>query len=242
MKKSELKLKAKQINKESNPSVFVMGLIFFLVGSLLMMLATSLKSPSFTVDNAQQIIDNYYKYIEAGQDQSALDYLGKYMPSNINIIIASILMFLKEVVQFGFIIFIINTVRATGAEYLNILDGFSMFFKILLMYILKSVFVTLAFLFLIIPGPIVLYALRMSRYILLDNPEYGVMECFKQSASMMKGHKWELFCLDLSFIGWDFLASLLSPVQIYSAPYKQTTYVLYYQYLAGITDFSYAEI
>ena len=35
------------------------------------------------------------------------------------------------------------------------------------------------------------------------------MECIDRSMAMMKGHKWELFLLDLSYIGW-LLLGLLS--------------------------------
>ena len=42
----------------------------------------------------------------------------------------------------------------------------------------------------------------MSYYIKLDNPELGANDCITASRKLMKGHKWQLFVLDLSFIGW----------------------------------------
>ncbi|MCR5785016.1 MAG: DUF975 family protein [Eubacterium sp.] len=45
--------------------------------------------------------------------------------------------------------------------------------------------------------------------IMIDNPEYGVIESFKESANIMKGNKGRLFYLGISFIGW-LLLGLLS--------------------------------
>ena len=52
----------------------------------------------------------------------------------------------------------------------------------------------------------------------------------------MKGHKWELFVLDLSFIGWNLLAMLPVigyAVQIWSMPYINLTYALYFENRSG---------
>ena len=42
----------------------------------------------------------------------------------------------------------------------------------------------------------------MAPYIMAEHPEWGANECITRSRQMMDGHKFELFCLDLSFIGW----------------------------------------
>lgn len=87
-----------------------------------------------------------------------------------------------------------------------------------------------------IPGIIATYRYRMAKFILLDNPDMGVMDCIRASKQMMKGHKWECFVLELSFIGWQLLAGLPYigyAVMIWTAPYINTTMVLYYMALAG---------
>ena len=241
MDRNELKLKAKQINKESNPSVFTMGLIYFLVTGLLAILIAQLSSSSVSTDNLEQFMSNYNKYLDAGNVTAAYNYVTKYLPTARSSVLAGVLTILKSVVDAGFLIFIIKTVRMTGAEFLNILDGFTYFFKLLLMYILKTIFITLGYIFLIFPGVIVTYALRMSVYLLIDHPDWGVFKCLSESASMMRGHKWELFCLDLSFLGWYLLEALCSLVKIYAEPFTKTTYTLFYQQLAGILDYTQVE-
>ena len=52
-------------------------------------------------------------------------------------------------------------------------------------------------------GTIVLqYAYAMVPFLLRDYPELTATEALRTSREMMKGHKWDLFVLDLTFIGW----------------------------------------
>lgn len=45
-------------------------------------------------------------------------------------------------------------------------------------------------------------AYQMNWFVLADNPKVGAIEAMNQSKKLTKKHKWELFVLDLSFIGW----------------------------------------
>ena len=72
---------------------------------------------------------------------------------------------------------------------------------ILLMGI-KLVLWTLLF---IIPGIIKTYEYEMIPYILADDAEISSKDAFKKAKQMMKGNKWRLFKLNLSFIGWTIL-------------------------------------
>jgi uncharacterized membrane protein len=65
------------------------------------------------------------------------------------------------------------------------------------------------FLLLIIPGIVKLYAFRMVPFILADNPNIGYKRALNLSEQMTGGHKFNMFVLDLSFIGW-FLLGLLA--------------------------------
>lgn len=68
------------------------------------------------------------------------------------------------------------------------------------------------------------YAYRMVPYLLHDYPTLSTKEALKTSREMMKGHKWDLFVLDISFIGWYFLAMLTLGIGV--------LWVLPYQYVA----------
>ena len=109
----------------------------------------------------------------------------------------------------------------------------------MLLSFLTGILIFLQSLLLIVPGIIAAFAYSQAVYILLDNPEKGVMQCLKESRQMMKGHKWELFRLDLSFLGWLLLSAIVMPVEIWTTPYISTTKVLYYEKLRGAQSSAY---
>ena len=60
--------------------------------------------------------------------------------------------------------------------------------------------------FTIVGGVIKTYAYAMVPYILAENPKLNSKQAITLSRRMMKGHKWEYFVLDLSFILWYLLS------------------------------------
>ena len=52
------------------------------------------------------------------------------------------------------------------------------------------------------------YRYSMSFFILAEYPEMRAIDVLRNSASLMRGRKWRLFCLQFSFIGWFFLVFL----------------------------------
>ena len=71
-------------------------------------------------------------------------------------------------------------------------------------------------------------------WILADNPNVTAWQAFKSSVAMMKGHKWEAFVLDLSFLGWILLGILTAGILfIWLTPYINATYANYYLALKG---------
>ena len=64
----------------------------------------------------------------------------------------------------------------------------------------------------------------MVPYILADNPNIGYNRAIELSNNMTKGQKFDMFILDLSFIGWYLLGSLLFFVGIFFVlPYENAT-------------------
>ncbi len=78
----------------------------------------------------------------------------------------------------------------------------------ILLGLLLEVFLFLWSLLFIIPGFIKSYSYSMAFYIKVDHPELSAMDCIFASKKMMNGHKWQLFVLDLTFIGWYLLGAL----------------------------------
>ena len=91
--------------------------------------------------------------------------------------------------------------------------------------LLRDLFIGLWSLLFVVPGLVKAYSYRMTPYILAENPSIGSWEAISLSRKMMNGQKWRAFALDLSFIGWQFLAGLtLGLVGIFhSFPYQCAT-------------------
>ena len=102
--------------------------------------------------------------------------------------------------------------------------------KALGLSILYMLFVFLWALLLYIPGIIKGLAYSMSPFILKDNPELSANQAINLSMKMMKGHKFDLFFLMLSFIGWGILAIFTFGIgYLWLAPYMSTTMVAFYE-------------
>lgn len=103
--------------------------------------------------------------------------------------------------------------------------------RVIAVMFLRSVFIFLWSLLLIIPGIIKTYEYRMVPYILADNPELTTKEVYAKSKEMMRGQKWNAFVLDLSFLGWNILGVITFGIVtlFYVAPYENLTNAqLYY--------------
>lgn len=90
---------------------------------------------------------------------------------------------------------------------LRMLFPMKLAWKALLMNIVSTTLIILQSLLLVVPGLIAMYRYIMTDYILMENPDMGPIQALKESRRRMKGRKWELFCVQLSFIGWMLLGS-----------------------------------
>lgn len=110
------------------------------------------------------------------------------------------------------------------------------FLRVLLIYVISTIFITLWSLLFIIPGIIKSYAYSQAYLIYKDrskqlsNEKISSLDCITESKNLMKGHKWRLFVLDLSFIGWGILSVLsLGIGLIWLLPYQNATKVAFYE-------------
>lgn len=85
-------------------------------------------------------------------------------------------------------------------------------------------------------GAVVLgYVYRMVPYLLSDYPELSIREAMKISREMMRGYKWKLFMLDLSFIGWYIVGIMTCGIgMLLVTPYIQTATALFYDDLKNL--------
>lgn len=81
-----------------------------------------------------------------------------------------------------------------------------------------------------IGGIILSYAYQMVPYLLRDYPEIGAREALRLSRELMKEHKWDLFVLQFTFIGWIILSILTAGIGfLWLMPYMATAQAYFYQ-------------
>ena len=125
----------------------------------------------------------------------------------------------KDLLQNGDAAVTRNTIRHAFTDYVR--NAVS----ILLVYVYTALW-TLLF---IVPGIIKGLAYSLTPFIVKDNPQLSPNQAINLSMKMMKGHKFDLFYLYLSFIGWIFLAILTLGIDLlWVIPYMQTSMAAFY--------------
>ena len=139
------------------------------------------------------------------------------------------------VMDFGYRLWALRVTRSQQAGYGTLLEGFDIAGRVIAMNLLILLFTFLWSLLLIFVTTILaffvldslflqllvmagIYAavfaimLRyaMAPYLLADYPDDGAGAAVRRSVEMMRGRKWELFKLYVSFLGWELLGVLLT--------------------------------
>jgi uncharacterized membrane protein len=162
--------------------------------------------------------------------------------------ITTLLAVLVLPLQYAFYISLLDRIRTNETKIVNYTITYArqhayanMRFLIagLLIMILSSL---LAIITLGIGAIILSYAYGMVPYLLHDYPELTPREAMKISREMMRGQKWNLFVLDLTFIGWILLAFCTAGVgMLFVQPYMLAARAAFYNDLKSekiIEDFN----
>lgn len=74
------------------------------------------------------------------------------------------------------------------------------------------------------------YSYFLVPYIAAENPDMTARQAVTLSRKMMKGHKWQCFVFELSFLGWEALGALTMGIfnVLYTNPYKVAAFTRYY--------------
>lgn len=166
------------------------------------------------------------------------------------------------VMMFGYTAYALGLARRTGPGYRTLLEGFAHLGKALLVGFLTGLFTTLWGLAATLPGVVVIiigaladsyglvflgvllvicgavvelivsYRYRLATYFLLDNPDMGALASITASKQAMRGHKGELFVMDLSFLGWWVLSAFtLGILSLWVSPYCWASEANFYHWV-----------
>ncbi len=232
------KLQAKQLIRESQPSMLTAALLYTLLTALIGWLSLRLTG----VDT--NTMNEMLRLASEGNSEAVMEMMTKATPSAGASLIDSLLRLAMAVVGVGFSLFVMNSVRRSQPAIGNLLDGFGMFPRVLFLIILQIVLIFLWSLLLVIPGIIAAYRYSFAVYVMIDHPEMSAMDCLRESKRLTTGYKRQLFLLDLSFILW-FLLTMIPIVgyiaQVYVTPYMESARVLYYEQIRALQDGSTAK-
>ena len=131
---------------------------------------------------------------------------------------------------FGFAIAMLKFLRGDFRAVDNLFAGFKSYGRSLGAVFMVKLYTFLWSLLFIIPGLIKDYAYSMTYFILEDDPQLSIDDAIEKSKVMMDGHKWELFVLDLSFIGWYCLVLVTVGIAaLWVTPYILAAHAAFYE-------------
>lgn len=107
------------------------------------------------------------------------------------------------VVIVGFQGVCLRTLRGERLGWQNLFDVLWMSGRIVLLTLLTFLLTYAGAFFLIIPGLMAYYGLRLAPFVMIDHPEWSALRCMGESWRLSAGIKMQLLWLDVSFILWD---------------------------------------
>lgn len=127
--------------------------------------------------------------------------------------------------------------RENPPAFLTLFSRMSIFGRALGLRLMTGILTGLWSLLFVIPGIVAAYRYALAPYLMAEHPEMGVMEAISQSKALMRGNKWRLFCLQLSFTGWGILSTLTMGIgNLWLAPYRNAAETAFYLELTGRRD------
>ena len=139
-------------------------------------------------------------------------------------------LFLGGVISVGLCKFLLDmTTKREEPRFETLFSQFNIYLKTLGLNILITLSVFIGTILFIVPGIIVGLMFSQSYYILSEDPSKSITQCIKESVDMMNGHKWDLFYLELTFIGWWLLTAITVGIAgLWVAPYVKVTETNFY--------------
>ncbi len=240
--RAELKEQAKAILKKSYWKAFLVSLILaFIGGSSGGSSRFNFNGSSGNFSDFRNGFDQGYNNVGdvdiTGLESTDFTFLFIFMGIFLIVFLAIILfrVLIGTVVEVGCQKYF---VQATEEEFSinHVMSGFKKgkYGNIVLTMLYRGVLLFLWTLLLIIPGIIKSYAYRFVPYILADNPEITPKRAIELSNQMTNGQKFDMWVLDLSFIGWYILGLLALGIGVlFVNPYPNQTFAQLYVTLRG---------
>lgn len=171
--------------------------------------------------------------INLGEGLPSVAFTGGVLLGMISALAVTLVLFaVGSAVRVGYYRYSLNLTDGNPATIGDLFAYFPHMVNTTISRLLRGVYSFLWMLLLIIPGIVATYRYRMTDFLLAENPTLAPDEAITRSKELMDGHKFDLFILDLSFIGWGLLCLLTLGIgYLWLNPYKQVSYAAFYRSL-----------
>ncbi len=177
------------------------------------------------------LIRRYYDALMSN-DLGSLEALLYSLPDNtgITFFFSMLVSLVGLVLNGGYYIYCMGIRRGAEMPYATLADGLGVAGKLIWCSIQMSVKIFLWSMLFWIPGIVAVYRYRFAYYNILTDGSLTAGGAIRLSCQQTRGMKWQLFVLDLSFIGWSLLSSLtLGLLNMWLTPYMTLCDLAYFE-------------
>ncbi len=168
------------------------------------------------------------------EEQYTIPSLLNWLPGFLGLagILSIVQMVMGGPIRQGYCTFLLKQQDGETLDVQEVLSQLHNFGPGFVLRLLQGLYTVLWGLLLIVPGFVASYSYAMAPFIMAENPEMTPSEAISASKELMNGHKWELFCLNFSFIGWQILSMLTLGVgALVLNPYMNAAQAAFYRNL-----------
>lgn len=136
------------------------------------------------------------------------------------------------VIRQGYAAYLLKQQDGEAGEIGELFSQFHRFGDGFCLQLLQRLFVALWMILLVIPGIVKSFSYAMAPFLMAENEDMTASEAITASRELMNGHKWELFCLRFSFLGWDLLSIVTFGIgALFLNPYMNAAEAAFYRSL-----------
>lgn len=188
--------------------------LIILAITFLFSLLSSLMGQAYTSGDSFSDSMNFYRFFEIYSRTSGAEFFLSIASSIVEVILT-----------FGSINMYLKMSRSPNpVSFSDFTEGLAEFGRAILAFLWQLLWITLWSMLFIIPGIIKSYEYSMIYYIASEYKNVSVIDAMNISKTITKGHKWDLFVMDLSFLGWILLSVISCGVGfLWIIPYMTMT-------------------
>ena len=220
-----IKQEAKSLIRTGRVSPILMSVILLVIVTVLDYISSWFGYGTITGEDLQYMLESgdVSMLLESTQLSSPMQ---PFVPILVSLV--------TSVLYAGYYSFLMGIYRGKEMGYASLLDGFGIVGKVIWCELLVAIKIFLWSLLFVIPGIIAAYRYRFAMYNLLRDNSLTVSRAIALSCKQTEGLKFELFVLDLSFIGWNLLNILtFNILSVWVMPYTVLSDLGYYNEALG---------